>query len=231
MKRQTVWLAAVWSLGFPIIMASEVRGAMPAAAISPAEAVLTVKNDTLFALIAEPEYHLNLARTYLQAGQGADASRALEAVQAFVWLERARAAQPAMDMLIDATIDLDKLARDSARGAVTVPQLADVARLTHLALAAHYQQMAQDAWAQKAWQVTGQHLHAAELHIRQGMAWGGPTLTNQQQAILKENAVLADALMDGPGCGNSWAEDAAGPQITAMGHLMDTLKPSTAVMP
>lgn len=204
---------------------------MSAASISPGEVVLTVKNDTLFALITEPEYHLNQARAYMHAGQGAEAARALEAVQAFVWLERARAAQPTMDMLVDATLDLDKLARDSVHGAVGMQQLADAARLTHLALAAHYRQLAQASWAQKAWQVTGQHLHAAGLHIRQGVAWGGAVLTDQQQALLKENAILAKALMDGPGCGNSWAEDAAEPQIVAMGHLMDALKPSTTVMP
>lgn len=104
-----------------------------------------------------------------------------------------------MDMLIDATLDLDKLVRDSVHGVVGMQQLADVARLTHLALAAHSRQLAQASWAQKA--------------------------------LLKENAILAKALMDGPGCGNSWAEDAAEPQIVAMGHLMDALKPSTTVMP
>lgn len=231
MQRQIVWLAVVAALGVPTIMVMEGWGAMPAAGISPAEVVLTVKNDTLFALIREPEYRLTQARTSLQSGRGAEAARALEAVQAFVWLERARAASPAMDMLIDATIDLDKLVSDSARGVLSMPQLADAARLTHMALASHYQLMAQAAWAQRVWQVTGQHLHAAGLHIRQAMAWGGSVLTDPQQALLKENEFLAEALMDGPGCGNSWAEDAAQARITAIGQLVDALKPAKAVLP
>lgn len=231
MQRQILWLAVVAALGLPTIMVIKGWGAMPAPGRSPDEVVLTVKNDTMFALIGEPEYHLVLARTSLQSGLGAEAARALEAVQAFVWLERARAAAAAMDMLIDATVDLDKLVSDSARGVLTMPQLADAARLTHRALASHYQLMAQAAWAQRAWRVTGQHLHAAGLHIRQGMAWGGPALTDPQRALLKENDFLAEALMDGPGCGNSWAEDAAEAQITAIGKLMEALKSATTVAP
>lgn len=231
MKRHIVWMAVVWTLGLLTVIVDEGWGAMPVPKLSPAESVLTVKNDTLFALIGEPEYHLTQARDSLQSGRGAEAARAFEVVQAFVWLERARASGSAMELLIDAIIDLDKLVGDSARGVANMQQLVDTARLTHLALASHYQQMAQAAWQQKVWQVTGQHLHATGLHIRQGMAWRGQILTDEQQALLKENDFLAEALMDGPGCGNGWAEDAAQGHIAAMGQLVDGLKSAKAVGP
>jgi hypothetical protein len=55
------------------------------------------------------------------------------------------------------------------------------------------------------------------------MAWEKHALTTEQQALLRENTILAEALMDGPGCGNSWAVDAAAPQITAMGQLIQAI--------
>lgn len=231
MKRQALWLATVWMLGLPMLLIPEVWGATPVAGTSPAKAVLTVENDILFALIAEPEFHLRQARMYLQKNNVAEAAQALETVRAFVRLERARAGEPARDKLLDAIIELGGLTRDSTKLTVSGERLSDVARLVHLALAAHCQQMAQASWAEKAWQVTGQHLYGAGLHLRQGLAWVDQALTDEQQGLLKENMVLAKALMDGPGCGNSWAEEAAAPQIAAMGHLISSAMPSQVAVP
>jgi hypothetical protein len=192
----------------------------------PAESVLTVRNDTLFALIPETEPYLQQARSYLQQNKAAAAGHALETVVAFVRLEMARSTDPARDKLLDAAIALDRLAGDTDKPSVALGRFAEVSRLVHMALAAHNRQMAQATWAEKAWQVTGQHLYGSELHIRQGLAWADQTLTDKQQALLKENTVLAKALMDGPGCGNDWAEKAVAPQIVAMGNLVGALLPA-----
>lgn len=228
MKRQVLCLAAAWALGLPVLLVPTVWGATPATGTSSAEAVLTVKNEVLFTLSAEPEFHLRQARTYLQKNNLTEAAQALETVRAYVRLERARAAEPARDKLLDAIIALGKLERDSTKSTVSEDGFSKVAHLVHLALATHGQQMAQAAWAEKAWQVTGQHLYTAGLHLRQGLVWTDQTLTLEQQGLLKENAVLAKALMDGPGCGNSWAEEAAAPQIAAMGHLIGSVMPPAA---
>lgn len=231
MKRQVLCLTAVWALGLPVLLAPAVWGATPVTGTSSAEAVLTVENEVLFALIAEPEFHLRQARMHLQKNSLTETAQALETVGALVRLERARAAEPARDKLIDAIIALGRLARDSMKSTVTGEELSKVARLVHLALAAHYQQMAQAAWAEKAWQVTGQHLYGVELHLRQGLAWIDQALTEEQQGLLKENTVIAKALMDGPGCGNSWAEEAAAPHIAAMGQLMNSVMPPQEAAP
>lgn len=225
MKRQVSWLAAILIVGMMPLVGIAPRGTVAMAASSPMGSVLTVSNDTLFALIGEPEYRLQQALMYADENQTEAEIAALDTVRAFVQLERSRATEPALDKLVDAIIALNTLTRNLNKPLPDMLQLSEVAYLTHLALAAHYQQLAQTAWAKKIWQTTGQHLHAADLHIRQGLGWGEHVLTKEQQALLGENKILAEALMDGPGCGNSWAADAAAPQIGAMGQLIDILMP------
>ncbi|ABA90036.1 hypothetical protein Pcar_2801 [Syntrophotalea carbinolica DSM 2380] len=225
MKRQVIWVAAILIVGVMPLMGITPKGEVAMAAGSPMESVLTVSNDTLFALIGEPEYRLRQAAMYVDENKTEAAVAALHTVRAFVQLERSRATEPALDKLVDAIIALDTLARNLGKPSPDMLQLSEVAYLTHLALAAHYQQLAQTAWTNEIWQTTGQHLHAADLHTRQGLAWGEHVLTDKQQALLGENKILAEALMDGPGCGNSWAADAAAPQIGAMGQLIDVLMP------
>jgi len=229
MKRRVLCLVTAGTLGLSMLPISEVWCATPGPGTTPAKTVLTVENDILFAFLAEPEYHLRRAQAYLQKNDFPEATQELETVRAFVRLERARAEPPAVDKLIDALIELGAFTRASKKSTATAKGLARVALLVHLALANHTQQMAQASWADKAWQVTGQHLYGAELHLRQGLAWSDQVLKDEQQNLLKENAVLAKALMEGSGCGNSWAEEAAAPQIAAMRQLLEAVWTPTSV--
>ncbi|MDK2848701.1 MAG: hypothetical protein PWP34_2054 [Desulfuromonadales bacterium] len=223
MRQQIVWLVAVLTIVMAALSRPSVKDAIAETASPPVDSMLKVSNDVLFGLIDEPEFYLRQALIDLEAGKADATIAALKKVKVFVRLERSRATEPALDKLVDAIIGLDRVAREVRKASSAVTSLSEVAHLTHLALAAHYFQLAQAAWAEKIWQTTGQHLYAAERHIRQGMAWEKHALATEQQTLLRENTVLAEALMDGPGCGNSWAEDVAAPQIAAMGELIEAV--------
>lgn len=221
MERRLFWLAAVWISGLLALVGFPVAGAGPGSATAPQDVVLQVSNDILFALVGEPEDGLRRALGFLDESRSKEVSGQINRVLAFVRLERSRASEPALDKLVDAMIALDALAGEAGKGSVSKAKLTDIARLTHRALAAHYLQLAVESWNGKIWQATGQHLSAAALHLRQGVGWSGVNITPAQQALLTENDTVAGALMDGPGCGNSWVVDAAAPQIDAMKPLID----------
>jgi hypothetical protein len=184
------------------------------------EGWVMVGEDVLVVFADEPEHYMKAAhKSFLKKDVKATAAE-LRKAAAFVKLEAARAADDSKTDLVASATELDKLADDVEKGAVTSVEKLDstFARAAH-ALANHHHKKAEESWAKKQVKPTGHSLRAAAEYVEHGSKWTGKEVEAGSAEVLKGVREVSSKLIAGSG----WVGEEVGKAIKKCGDETEKL--------
>lgn len=154
---------------------------------------------------------------------GNDIRRASE----FMKAEASRATGEGKEAIRTSAKELDKLADDVEKGAVTSEQkLHDAFARAHLALAKQKNLQASEAWTKKETKATGEALKSSANHMENAMSEAGQKANEAGKTAVKDTRVVSGKLIEGYG----WVHEEVGKVITdggeAIAKLGKSLEPS-----
>jgi len=114
--------------------------------------------------------------------------------------EAVNATEEGKEALTDSMNELEKLAKDVEKGAVTSEKkLKDAFVRANYALANHQYLKASESWAKKEAKRTGHALKAATQHLEQAAKWSGHKLETDTVEVIKGTRKVAGKLIQGIG--------------------------------
>ena len=134
--------------------------------------------------------------------------------------ESEKATTKAKKVLIASANELEQLAKDVEKGAVTSDKkLKDAFARAEHALAEHHYLRASELWVKKETKETGHELKSAVQHLERAARWSGHEMEKGTVEVLDGMTNGAGKLMEGAG----WVPEEVGKGITAIGSEISKL--------
>ena len=184
----------------------------------PGEVIL--EEDIWVILVDEPAHHFHRAHENFLNKEFRASANEIRTAAAFLKLETSRATAEGKEALKASAKELDTLADDVEKGAVTsVKTLDEAFASAHRALAKHHYLKASEAWEKKETKTAGNALKAAARHLERAMTWAGYEEEDFVVKIVNDAGLAAGKLLEGIG-GTS---EEVGKVIEDMGKAIDKL--------
>ena len=203
---------ATWLQASPVFASGATADTQAGFVVAP-EGVLTP-------LIDEPEHHFHMASSSFARGDRFKAATDIRAGAALVRLEAARHDATNRAGLESATKQLDELAVGVATGSVKSPkELKETFARADLALARHYQEMAEASMAQNEPEKTGNWIRGAADSLEDGAEWSGHKLEAGGRATVNGAQSLGAKLESGA----KWTADEVNKCVSDIGSEIESV--------
>jgi len=184
------------------------------------QSIVAVPEDVLTPLIDQPEHHFHMASRYFAHGERIHAAAEIRDGAALVKLEAGHHDATNRTGLEDAAKHLIELAAGVANGTVKSPrELSDAFARADLALARHYQEMAEGSLAQNDHEKTGNWLQGAADSVDDAAEWSGHQLAAGGRATVNGARALGAKLESGA----KWTADEVKKYVSDLGNEIESL--------